>query len=88
MPSFILKVLEMPAANLKTAEDIRVKLKPLYDKKSPYHVMDDISYVRADKNVHATLLFNTRLNSRRQKSLNRFKYSVCMEDYRRYFRSD
>ena len=65
MPSFILKVLDMPASTHLSAEDIRQKLKPLYDKKSSSNIIDDVNYVKNDKNVHAVMVLNTRINLRR-----------------------
>ena len=86
MPSFILKTLDFPS----NPDDIRSKLKPLYDKKSNRLIQDELSHVKSDKNFHVIMMLNTRENYRRQKSVSRFKTLLCLESthYRKIFKKD
>ena len=51
MPSFVLKLVDFPT----TPNDVKSKLKPLFDKRSYEFIQKEIDHVTSDKNMHASM---------------------------------
>ncbi|TNV77379.1 hypothetical protein FGO68_gene14843 [Halteria grandinella] len=89
MPSFILKVVDFPSPGIQGVQQVQAKLGPLYQHKHPNIIQQELDHVTTDKNLHVTILMNTRENVRRTKSISRFKQLILMgENYKSIVRQD
>ena len=78
-PCFSLKVLKLP----KDAKTIRrLSIHNSFSDVSNYHLDEALDILKKERNMHVKCSWDSKVNYRRNKTINKFKRAACLDDYR------
>ena len=78
-PSFSLRVIKLP----KDAQTFRKHMnQSQYPSLSDYHLDNALDKLKTDRNMHVLIPWDSKINFRRNKTINRLKRAACLTDYR------